>query len=124
MRLGDYSLALASCHRALKLHHQVGSRFGEAHTWMTLGSTELALGRYAEAATCFGSAHSLFAEVGDRLFEATALSELGDVLDADGNPPAARAAWHEALAIAQDLHHSGAASLRATLAARIGASSA
>jgi DNA-binding SARP family transcriptional activator len=124
MRLGDYSLALGSCHRALKLHHQVGSRFGEAHTWMTLGSTELALGRYAEAATCYGSAHSLFAEVGDRLFEATALSELGDVLDADGNPPAARAAWHEALAIAQGLHHSGAASLRATLAARIGASSA
>jgi tetratricopeptide (TPR) repeat protein len=118
VRLGNYELAQASCRTALGLNQELGSRYGEAHTWLTLGIAELALGRCAEAAACQGQACSLFAELGDRLYEATALGYLGDAHDADGNPCAAGTAWREALAIAGALQHPDAASLRARLAAR------
>jgi tetratricopeptide (TPR) repeat protein len=44
VRLGNYELAWASCRKALGLDQELGSRYGEAHTWLTLGIAELALG--------------------------------------------------------------------------------
>ena len=48
--------------------------------------------------------------------QAETLGHIGDVRHAAGQPEEARAAWEEALAILDDLHHSDAVQVRAKLA--------
>jgi hypothetical protein len=55
--------------------------------------------------------------VGDRWGEADTLVNLGDAHDATGASHAARAAWHRALTILDELDHPDANRVRAKLAA-------
>jgi predicted negative regulator of RcsB-dependent stress response len=55
----------------------------------------------------------LFRDLGDRHYEATILTHLGDTQHTTGNPQAARDAWQQALTILDDLD---AAQVRAKLA--------
>jgi tetratricopeptide (TPR) repeat protein len=70
----------------------------------------------AEAAACYERALSIFRTVGDRWGEADALTNLGDVRRAAGEPLHAREAWQQALAILDDLQHPDGAKVRAKIA--------
>jgi len=51
-------------------------------------------------------------DLGNRFYEASALTHLGDTCLAVGDPDAARDFWHEGLAILEDLDHPDAESVR------------
>ena len=57
----------------------------------------------------------IFRTLGDRYDEAEILTHLGDALQASGDHQAACNAWHQALAILDDLQHPDAAQVRAKL---------
>ena len=59
---------------------------------------------------------ALAAELRDRCHEATILTHLGDTRHAGGDLPRARDAWHQALAIVEDLDHPRAEEVSARLA--------
>ena len=54
-------------------------------------------------------------ELGDHHLEAVALTRLGDLHHGNGNAAAADEAWHQALAILDELAHPDAAKIRAKL---------
>jgi hypothetical protein len=57
----------------------------------------------------------MFRELGDRFFEGTALTFLGDTERSAGRDKAARLAWQQALAIFDDLKHPDAEGVRSRL---------
>jgi hypothetical protein len=54
-------------------------------------------------------------EIGDRWLEADTLTHLGDTRHAAGQLPQARQAWHQALAILEDIQHPQTEQVRAKL---------
>jgi len=115
-KLGDHQQALSYCGRAIDLLRELGHYPGlEAGTWDSLGYAHHHLGDYTEAAVCYRHAIGLFRETGDRWGQADTLGHLGDTRHATGRPDEARAAWEEALAILDELHHPEAARVRTKL---------
>src|SRR5690348_2118388 len=88
----------------------------EADIWDSLGLAHYHLGDHAESAACCQRALGLYREIGDRWAQAETLGHIGDTRLAAGQPDEARAAWEEALAILDDLHHPDAGQVRARLA--------
>ena len=76
--LGDHSRPLGCCQQALALNHELCDRYGEAHTWDSLGYAERKLGHLATATTCYQHALRIFREVGARYNEADTLANIGD----------------------------------------------
>ncbi len=113
--LGDYEQARAFCRRAVAVNSELGNRNNEAAAWDSLGYAEHRLGNLTEAATCYRQALGLAREAGDRFGEAEVLTHLGDNCLASGERRGAGHAWHKALDVLDDLHHAGAAPLRAKL---------
>jgi tetratricopeptide (TPR) repeat protein len=101
----------------MDLHRELGARYGEAHTWDSLGYVDHRRGHFPEAVASYRDALGLFRELGDRLSEATVLGHLGDTQRAAGDPGAAGAAWRQAAAILDDLRHPDAAKVQAKLEA-------
>jgi tetratricopeptide (TPR) repeat protein len=113
--LGEYQLALACFQRALPLHAASRNLDGECYAWAGLGEIYYHLGQPAQAIDCDRRAAALFRDLGGRALLATVLTQLGDHLDAAGQPEEARQAWQEALAILDDLRHPAAGEMRAKL---------
>jgi predicted negative regulator of RcsB-dependent stress response len=57
----------------------------------------------------------MFQEIGDRYYESTGLTHLGDAHLSLGDPEAAREAWQRSMAILDDLDHPEAKQVRAKL---------
>jgi tetratricopeptide (TPR) repeat protein len=68
-----------------------------------------------QAVANYQRAVALRRELGDRHLEAVALTRLGDIHHRNGNAAAADQAWHQALAILDELAHPDAAKIRAKL---------
>jgi len=113
--LGEYHEALGYCQQAIALNQQLGNMHLQPAILDSLAYIHLQLGHNAEAASCYGRAIELFHELGHRYPKAEALACIGDAQQIDGNLPAAREAWTQALAILDDLHHPDAEHLRARL---------
>jgi hypothetical protein len=64
---------------------------------------------------CFGQALELWRDAGERFFEATTLTHLGDSQEAVGDTGSARSTWLRAAAILDDLAHPDAGPVRARL---------
>ena len=81
----------------------------------TASATPSTIGHLAEAADCYRRALGIFRELGDRYYQADALTHLGDTCHAAGEQRQRPGAWQQALAILDDLHHPDADQVRARL---------
>lgn len=115
IRLGNYEPAIAECQRALTGFRRSGFRRGEGSALDSLGYAHHQLGDYVQAIAHGQEALRIFRTLGDRYDEAEILTHLGDALQASGDHQAACNAWHQALAILDDLQHPDAAQVRAKL---------
>lgn len=114
-QLGRYRQALGYCQRAVTLSHRLGNKHTQPAVLDSLAYVYQHLGQHAESADCYSHAVELLDELGHRYQKADTLAHAGDAHHADGNLPAARQAWTQALAILDDLHHPDAEPLRAKL---------
>ncbi len=115
--LGDHPQAQAHCQAALANQDAFGDRRECAPIWDTLGYSHHKLGDHTQAVACFQRAVDLYAELGDRHIEGLALTHLAEAQQSGGNTQAARATYHQALAILTDLDPPAAEQVRAALAA-------
>ena len=111
-QLGDHQQALVHCRQALPCPR--ARQPPRRHHLDSLGYAHHHLGHHTEAITCYRQALDMFREIGDRYNQAKILTHLGDTYHAAGHPPA-HTAWHQALAILDDLHHPDAEQVRAKL---------
>jgi tetratricopeptide (TPR) repeat protein len=109
-QLGHRPEALTHCEKGLHLMQELGNRDGEAHAWDSVGFAYHNIGDDHRARWCFDRALALFRLLGDRYYEAIVLTHIGEVTGR-------RAAYEAALKILDDLGHSSADGVRATLAA-------
>jgi tetratricopeptide (TPR) repeat protein/transcriptional regulator with XRE-family HTH domain len=114
-KVGRYREALGYCQRAVTLSHRLGNKHTQPAMLDSLAYVYQHLGQHAESADCYSHAVELLDELGHRYQKADTLAHAGDAHHADGNLPAARQAWTQALAILEDLHHPDAEPLRAKL---------
>ena len=94
---------------------ELGLREGEASTWNSLGYAHHGLANYQQAAICYQRALGLYRGLGDRYYEADALTSLGDVHLSAGDSGGARRAWAQALRILEEIDHADASRVRAKL---------
>jgi DNA-binding SARP family transcriptional activator/tetratricopeptide (TPR) repeat protein len=113
--LGQYDRALTHCQRALSLHRDSGHRGGTADTLDSIGYVYLHLGDIAQAKLHYTKAIEAYREIGAPFGEGNSLAGLGDALLAEDDREAARAAWHESVAILDRLPHPLADEVRAKL---------
>jgi DNA-binding SARP family transcriptional activator/tetratricopeptide (TPR) repeat protein len=113
--LGDYQQAVACCQQALALQRELCDHRREADTLDSLGYAYHHLSQHDHAITCYRQAMALHLEHGEPYSEATVLDHLGDAHRAAGDLAAARAAWHQALDILDDLDHPDAGQIRTKL---------
>jgi DNA-binding SARP family transcriptional activator len=112
IQLGGHEIGLMHCQQALDLQREIDDQVGQAETLNSIASACQHLGRHQEAVTHYQLALHLYGEFGARHGEADTLSSLGDAYLADGQPGAARKAWHRALAIFFELGHPDASKVR------------
>jgi tetratricopeptide (TPR) repeat protein/transcriptional regulator with XRE-family HTH domain len=115
-RLGDYQQARAFCRRALTLSAEIGDRRLEGNAWDSLGYAEHNLSNFTEAGACYQRALSLHRQAGSRVYEADTLTHIAANHLAACETGQARQAWHQALAILDDIQHPDADQVRAKLA--------
>ena len=113
--LGRPQQAVRFCLQALALCCQTGHRVGQAQAWDSLGYAEHHLGHLDRATACYKHALGILSDLGDLFGQADTLARLGDTRAAATDQSAARHAWQQSLDILQDLHHPGAAQVRAKL---------
>jgi tetratricopeptide (TPR) repeat protein len=113
----DVPEAITYCQEALRILRELDDRNAQSAVLHSLGYAHSRTGQYDEAATCYQHALGLVAGSDDSYHVAEILTSLGDSERAAGNPAAARAAWEQALAIADDRRHPDAAGLRVKLGA-------
>jgi tetratricopeptide (TPR) repeat protein len=94
---------------------RLGSPYGRANTWDSLGYAHHHLGEHREAIDCYQQAITLFRDIGDRHAEAITLDHLGDTQDAAGDAAKAADTWRQALDILEQLDHPDAEELRGKL---------
>jgi len=97
----------------------LGLREGEASTWNSLGYAHHGLADYQQSAICYQRALGLYCGLGDRYYEAGALTSLGDVHLSAGDSGAARRAWAQALPILEEIDHADASRVRAKLTSHL-----
>jgi tetratricopeptide (TPR) repeat protein len=102
-QLGEHAAALAHCRRALDLARAAGDLNGQAHIWDSIGYVHHQLGEHQRAIGCYRRALVWFRHTGDRQGTAIGLGYIGDAHSAAGDPAAAREAWSQALALADEL---------------------
>lgn len=119
LRMGQPGDALDHHHRALVIAHQLAERFLTAESLNGSGRARLAAGRHVLAADDFRAAIEVSSQIGDRANEATALDGLGEALLHVGSKEEARACWHRALTLFEDIGKpAAAAAVRARLLKR------
>jgi DNA-binding SARP family transcriptional activator/tetratricopeptide (TPR) repeat protein len=112
----DMPEAIAYCQEALRLLSELDDRYAQSAVLHSLGYAYTRTGQYDKAAECYQRALGSLAGSDDSYHLAEILTSLGAAQHAAGHPAAARAAWEQALAIAEDRRHPDAADLRAKLA--------
>jgi DNA-binding SARP family transcriptional activator/tetratricopeptide (TPR) repeat protein len=112
----DYPGALRHCRQSLELCQELGYKNAEGHAWHSLGFIHLQLGQPAQAISCHEQAIDIYRQLMDRYYESKALTGLGNARLDTGNLAGARQAWHDALAILDDLGHADARQLRERIA--------
>jgi tetratricopeptide (TPR) repeat protein len=115
-RQGSYHQAADCVEKAMVLYRLLEDRNGEGNCWARLGEFRHQLGQYRQARDCHRHAITLCRELGNRADEAAVLASAGDSALADGDPAAARQAWHSALIIVDELQLPLASSVRDRLA--------
>jgi DNA-binding SARP family transcriptional activator len=113
--LGRQRRALNACLQAVGMNREVGDLRGEGATWDSLGYSHSLLGHYDQAITCYQHAVNLANQAANRYQAAEALTKLGDVLRAAGNPEAAGQAWRLALDRLDEPGHPQADRIRSRL---------
>jgi tetratricopeptide (TPR) repeat protein len=116
LKLGGHRQGLSYCRQALGLLQGRGYPKAEAGIWDSIGYAHHHLGDHAEAVGCYNRALDLYRAIGDRLGQGEALGHVSDTHHAAGHHQQARAAWEDALAILNDLHHPDADQIRTKLA--------
>jgi tetratricopeptide (TPR) repeat protein len=114
--LGEHERAIEYCEEALALITEIGGGVGQAAILNSLGNCHQRLGDHARAIERFRQALGIYRELGDRYYEADTLADLMGPLVATGDIDAARCAGEDALAILEELGHSGADRVRVRLA--------
>ncbi|ACU75264.1 transcriptional regulator, SARP family [Catenulispora acidiphila DSM 44928] len=117
--LGDLDAARAAGERSLALYREFGSPISAGNTFLSLADIEVAGGDYPRAAELCRRAAEVFAGHGARHYVAKALTQLGDVLDKDGDQGSALSAWREALEAVDQLDSSDADGIRGGLRDRL-----
>lgn len=100
-QLGDPRKAIPRYQRAVKIHHALGSRHGEARGLNNLASAHLMLARLNRAEECLRACLPLTDESGDRHLQTLTLVNLALVRQKQARLPEALEALDEALAVAQ-----------------------
>jgi DNA-binding SARP family transcriptional activator len=114
-KAGEPERALSYCEESVELQREVGNGYGEALARDSVGYIHHLLGDHDEAVGSFRLAVAGFVATGDRLLEANSLDQLADAYLATGRRPEAEASWRRALAIMEELEHTGSAAVRAKL---------
>jgi tetratricopeptide (TPR) repeat protein len=112
-QLGRYRQALGYCQQAVTLSQRLGHKHLQPVALDSLAYVYQHLDHHGQAADCYRRAVDLLEELGHHWHKAQTLTYAGDAHQSDGNLPAARQAWTQALAILDDLHHPDAEPLRA-----------
>jgi tetratricopeptide (TPR) repeat protein len=105
-------LILSSCSDDSASPSELDNPRIEAATLDSLGVAHQNLGAYQEARDHFTAALRLFHEVDDLNGIAETLVHIGDIGQAVGDEPAARAAWQQSLELLDRLQHPSAGSVR------------
>lgn len=113
--LQDYERALTYCRQALDLATRLDDADISAAALDSLGYALRQLGHHKPVVACLERAIRLWEATGQRYYTAAALIHLGDTHDTLGDTTAAQKAWHQALAILDELGHPDAARLRVKL---------
>lgn len=113
--LNNYQRALDHCSQALDLFCRLGDKAGQASALESLGDTSGHHGCPDHAIANYQRAVALRRELGDHYLEAVALTRLGDIHHGNGDAAAAEEAWHQGLAILDELEHPDAVKIRAKL---------
>src|SRR6185369_6350807 len=114
--LGEYQQAITDLDEALTLRAEDDFE-GQAAGWHSLGYAHHHLGHYPEAIACYWRSIDNCREAGIPIYEALALSDLGETYLASGEPALARLQWQYAVTALDKLQHPAAAGIRARLAA-------
>jgi tetratricopeptide (TPR) repeat protein len=101
--LGEPEPALSYCRQALTLAQEIGDRRVQANTLDSLGYAHHLLGQYQQAIVHLQQSTTIKRELDDRHSLAVHLDHLGDAHYAAGDRDAASEAWHEAMAILDQL---------------------
>jgi DNA-binding SARP family transcriptional activator len=117
IQFGDPRRGRTLCRQAVALSRRLGDWGGEAPIWRNLGNAEQQLGHYDLAEACYDRAIPICRELGLRVLEAEALTDLGDTRRASADPQGARQAWQQALAALEGLQHPDTERVRARLSA-------
>jgi DNA-binding SARP family transcriptional activator/tetratricopeptide (TPR) repeat protein len=107
-RLGRADDAFGCLQRASAIAQELGDP-SLGYILTTLGELHLGLGHYRDAVTCCQRGLGVARQTGNRQLIAVLQAALGTALAATGEADAARAAWHEAHALYQELGLSQAA---------------
>lgn len=110
--LGRYSEALSCCERALTNFRQLGNRDGEAHVLVTIGGIKRKLGHYEQAISCLQQSLDIDHQLDDVYWQGIVLKYIGETYLEGGDPPRAKDAFRQAVAILSELHHPDAEVLR------------
>jgi tetratricopeptide (TPR) repeat protein len=115
--LGESTLTLNICQRALELQREIGARYDQPDTLDSIARAHYKLGHDEQAVCCCQEAIQLYKEFGDRYNEADEFMMLGEMHLAAGRVELARAAWKQAISIFNRLGHPEADKIRTKLAA-------
>jgi tetratricopeptide (TPR) repeat protein/DNA-binding SARP family transcriptional activator len=102
-QMGHYGDALDQHRKALVLAHEIAERFLEARACHGSGDAHLAARNYRAAAEDYRAAIELSRQIHDRCQEAQALRGLGHALSRIEGAATARAHWHKALIILEEI---------------------
>lgn len=116
-RTGSFQQAIEFCQQSVDMHRRLGDTHGEPPALDSMAFAYRGLGRHAEAADCYRRAVQLHGELGSEYLMATTLVHAGDAYHDEGDIPAARDAWHQALHILEKLQHRDASEIKARLSA-------
>jgi DNA-binding SARP family transcriptional activator/Tfp pilus assembly protein PilF/DNA-binding XRE family transcriptional regulator len=118
---GRYAEALEYCAQARDMQGVLrADAVARASTLDSLGYIHSQLGDHAKAVSCYQQAIGLLAGGQNVRLRAEMLAHLGDAHQAAGDPAAARRAWHQALAVFDQLSHPDAGGLRSRLSGSAG----
>jgi len=100
--LGRYDKAQIALEESIKLNSLVGDRWGLGFSYRGIGLVAQAQGKHIQAVELFRKGVDILNELGNRLYAAQGLAEMGHSLFALGDDAEASRVWGEALQVANE----------------------